>query len=613
MSLEELHPYDAMPTPATNLPTSQIWAVLTQRSKPSQRFWFSFSLVFAAIYGLLALHQAFDGQYVIQDDARQHIFWMQRYLDPELFPGDMIADYFQATAPIGYAAFYRFLASLGLEPAILAKLLPPVLGLVCAGYCFLTSLELLPIPLSGFLASVMLSQTLWASDELSSGTPRAFLYPLTLAFLYYLLRRSHLVCLVLVGLQILFYPQTALIALGLVAVRLIRWREGKMTLSPDWRDYCLLGLGCCLLLSLMAYTRGLSEFGDVVTRAEAMAMPEFQERGRNAFFLPGLRYWLDGYPGRSGILHRRTGIPAMIFVGVLLPLLLNLPAKTELRRQVKPGIHLLTQLLIVSFGLFAIAHLILFELHLPSRYTSHNIRIVLALAAGITWVMLLDYLWRFAQDLYVRLGSRQRSPAVATLSACLTNLLPLGITGALFLSLFFYYPLLLKDFPKAGYKHLDQAQPVYEFFAEQPKDILIASLSGEASNIPAFAARSVLVSREHGLPYHKDYYDEFRQRSQDLITAQYAQDPSVVMRFSQTYDIDFWLLDGNAFDVAYLPGHKWGQQFQPMANDATESLEQGAQPVVQQSIEACSVLQASGWIVLEGACVREFAETQDVP
>lgn len=64
------------------------------------RFWFSLSLTFSAIYSILGLREAFSSEYVVQDDARQHVFWMLRFLDPELFPQDLIANYFQSVAPL---------------------------------------------------------------------------------------------------------------------------------------------------------------------------------------------------------------------------------------------------------------------------------------------------------------------------------------------------------------------------------------------------------------------------------------------------------------------------------------------------------------------------------
>ncbi len=78
-------------------------------------FWFSLSLIIAAIYSGLALREAFSHAYIVQDDARQHVFWMQRFIDGELFPHDLIADYFQSVAPVGYTTLYRIAAAVGIH------------------------------------------------------------------------------------------------------------------------------------------------------------------------------------------------------------------------------------------------------------------------------------------------------------------------------------------------------------------------------------------------------------------------------------------------------------------------------------------------------------------
>jgi hypothetical protein len=43
---------------------------------------------------------------------------------------------------------------------------------------------------------------------------------------------------------------------------------------------------------------------------------------------------------------------------------------------------------------------------------------------------------------------------------------------------------------------------LYRYFASQPKDIMIASLSDEANNLPTFARRPVLTSSECAVPFH---------------------------------------------------------------------------------------------------------------
>src|SRR5262249_44889873 len=93
-------------------------------------FWLALSLVFALLVSSEAMRQAFSSPYVIQDDGRQHVFWMWRFVDPELFRGDLIADYFQSVAPAGYSMLYRGAARLGMDPIYFSKLLPMALGVL---------------------------------------------------------------------------------------------------------------------------------------------------------------------------------------------------------------------------------------------------------------------------------------------------------------------------------------------------------------------------------------------------------------------------------------------------------------------------------------------------
>jgi hypothetical protein len=82
MLIKHLHKFFTVPT--------------ANKSSPQMVFWLSLSLTFAVIYSILALKRAFSGEYVVQDDARQHVFWMRRFLDADLFPNDLIANYFQS-------------------------------------------------------------------------------------------------------------------------------------------------------------------------------------------------------------------------------------------------------------------------------------------------------------------------------------------------------------------------------------------------------------------------------------------------------------------------------------------------------------------------------------
>ena len=71
------------------------------RVRPGARVaWLAAALVFVAFWMSRSLWPALDPN-VVQDDARQHVFWMQRLVDPTLLQDDLFADYFASQAPAG--------------------------------------------------------------------------------------------------------------------------------------------------------------------------------------------------------------------------------------------------------------------------------------------------------------------------------------------------------------------------------------------------------------------------------------------------------------------------------------------------------------------------------
>jgi hypothetical protein len=558
-------------------------------------------MTFAATFGWMALQQSFGHEYGVQDDARQHVFWMLRFRDPELFPNDWIADYFQSVAPWGYTSLYRGMAMLGLDPFLLNKLLPPVLGLITTAYCFGVCLQLLPIPMAGFMASLLLNQSLLLADDLSSGTPRAFIYPLFLAFLYYLLRGSPILCGITVCLLGLFYPQMMLVACGVLILRLFSWRDGRLRLVRDRDKYLLSGIGLAIgLVTMLVYVlKSASDFGPVIQPALARQMSEFWGQGRGSFFSHNpFDYWLLG--DRSGMLPRLNRLlkPPFVLTALALPYLLRKPEWFPMAQKVTENVQVLVQMLLASLGLFVLAHLLLFKLHHPSRYTQHSVRIVLALAGGIALTILLDQLLQWTLR-HTAIRKKLIGWGTATLVSFLLAIYPMTHVLEEWSPIWQVF-VPLKVLP--GFV-VGRAPTLYQFFAQQPKDSLIASLSRESDNLPSFAHRSILVSKEYGLPYHLGYYTEFQKRAQALIRAHYSPDLAEVRRFTEEYGIDFWLVDRTAFTPKVVKSYRWLRQFQPATADAIANLEQGKIPVVQQAIDRCSVFNLDPLAVLPAACV----------
>lgn len=569
MLLTRLHKFIATPTART--------------SRSQLIFWFGLSLTFSTSYSWLGLRKAFSSEYVVQDDARQHVFWMARFLDPQLFPNDLIADYFQSVAPAGYTGVYKLAAAAGIHPLLFNKLLPLVLGLIITAYCFGLCLEIFPIPAAGFIATLTFNQNMSFKDDVISGTPRAFAYPLLLAFLYYLVRGKLFPTLAAIALLGLFYPQLTLLCSVILLLRLFTLKNWQLRLSKQKSNYlfCIAGLGIAFLV-LLPFALSTSEFGPAITVAEAKVLPEFWPKGRSNFFDENLwDFFLFG--GRSGLLPKTLFTPVTLCIGLLLPVLLAKRDRFPLANKLTSGIQLLPQLIIASIVLFCAAHLLLFKLHLPSRYTGHSFRVVIALATAIALMLILDFILSRAQSKSI---PRQ-------LTAWITvAIISIGLLG---------YPSFVKRFPKASYK-IGKVPELYEFLQQQPKDTLVASVAEDVNNLPSFSQRSILVGREYAIPYHLGYYSQFRQRMQDLVRAQYSPELSNIKNFIEKYNVTLILLEPGALTPNYIIEQRWIRELSA-AKEALENMTDGNTPALASVINSCQVFETQGFVVIDTECI----------
>ncbi|HLO48385.1 MAG TPA: hypothetical protein VK211_08200 [Kamptonema sp.] len=579
-------------------------APLDKTSRSRVIFWLSLSLTFAALYGLMGLKEAFDSEYVVQDDARQHVFWMMRFVDPGLFPNDLIADYFQSVAPAGYKIVYKIATILGINALLFHKILPMFLGLISTYYCFSIGIEMLPVPMTGFIAALLLNQSIWMTDDLASGTPRAFLYPIFLGFLYYLLRLSLLPCLVTIALLGLFYPQYVFIASGILIIRLVHWRNGSLRLSPDRKDYLFSGAGLGVaFLVLLPFALHSSKFGPIITVAQAKELPEFVLGGRVAFFKNNLKQlWFTGKG--SGMFSKSLFTPVTHCIGLSFPLLLIFSSSFPLLKQIKSSIWLLLHILIAALTMFFLSHAMLFYLHIPNRYTSYTFRIIIVFLTAISLTLIIDALchWALGTESKVVRQDASSLSAIVKGSSSIKNRIALGIIGIIAI-LVLLYPCFVASFPRVGYK-TGRMPALYEFFQQQPKDILVASLSEEANFLPTFSLRSILIGREYGIPYHIGYYRQYRQRTIELIGAQYSPDIAVVKNLINKYGIDFWMLEKNALTLDYVERYDWLKNFDSIP-EVVANIKQGKTPILTQYMERCAVFQNESLVVLKASCIAK--------
>ena len=568
---------------------------LNKKYRRHHYIWLSISILFALYFALVSLHYAFSQDYIIQDDVRIHIVWLQKFIDPELFPDNFLADYFIYFAPWGFKGVYWLGAKIGLEPLILAKLLPGVLGLITAVYVYFLSLEILPKPFCAFLSSLFITQLIWLNDDLISATPRAFIYPLFAAFLYYLAKQQLIPCLLVMFVQGLFYPQVLLVEMTILTLRVLGVKRKKffqLTKGKQPYRWFILGL-IGTAIAFVPFSQRSPEWSRVVTNLEMQQLPEFNLYGRSYFYGVG---WLKFiFAGDSGLCLPK--FPPIVWAGFVFPWLLNKPLTTI--KLITEKINILWQVVIASLLMFATAHLLLLKIHLPSRYTYHSLRLVLAIAYAIVVTTLLEIGIHWLRQKKVFKLSEKITITLITLFAI--NVIVFPMIPHVFINWFQNW-------------RVGETPAVYQYLAEQPKDIIVASLSNDANNIPAFAHRSILVGEEFAFPYHPYYHQQIQQRAKDLITAQYTSEKETLLSFINRYSIDFILLDKTAFTPEYLQDKSWlvYSSWQNTTQKALKKFNNTNSFVLPSLIQSCSVVSTQQSYLLNTKCMINKIRSSEI-
>ncbi len=543
--------------------------------------WFAFAMLYAAGCALLALRQAFASEYMLADDVREHVFWMFRYLDPRLFPHDPMADYFQSLAPSGFASLYWLLARMGLDPLLASKLIPSVLSLIAVGYFFGLAWRFFRSQAAATLTAILFAQTLWLNSDLSSATPRAFFYPLFAAFLYYHVRKSTAGVLIVIVLEAIFFPPAALLSLGVLVWSCLRWQRGPRLVETPRVYLVAVAAFALTLLCLWPYLHSVGAYGPLVTYAEARGMPEFGPEGRVPVFLSSWwGYWVGGNAG----IHNLPTRPPWFLLALLWPLLRWWPERFPFLRAVPAGARPVPQVIGAALLLFSFAHLLLFRLYLPNRYTQATTRVLLTLLAGGVILALID-------ALFLRLEQQPNGH-----SPLLEKTAFAGISLSVVILL--AYPVLLPAFPTNSYVK-GTAPELYRFFARQPATIRVASVSDEADNLPTFSRRSIIAGAECAVPFHPAYYRPLRARALQIARSQYSGDPTVLEQCIRDQQIDFWLLDRAAFTPKYPRKSRLLRQLRLAAPAEDLGVVHGKTPLLKEPPPRSIAYQDARYIVID--------------
>lgn len=545
----------------------------------SPQFWFGLSLLIPIYFGIVAFGFYLNHPYLVQDDARHHVVWLQKFADDRLFTRDFIADYFYTVAPAGYKFFYWTIAQMGVGAISAAKIVPSVLAFIATIAIFKISIKIFDRPEAAFLSVLIFNENVWMNDDLISATPRAFLYPIFAFFIYFLMERSRLGCALTIALLGLFFPQFLFVALAMLTVRLfeINRKPPYLSLSKNKENYRLWISGFSIAaIAILIFASQLAPLGEAIGARQMEIMPEFGPHGRVEYFGVNPFYFI--FDGNSGL--NLPLYPFPILSGLALPVLLKY--RVSETRSITPKVKILFDLLAAALGLFFLAHIFLFKLYFPSRYTYHSFIFILAIASGIVLYITWNYLHSKREILYFSLK-------ILLVTALILPFLPIA-------------PFIFQGWVVGEHPGL------YQFFAAQPPDSLTASLADEADNLPAFSRRSVLVGREFAIPHHVEYYREIERRIVDLVRSQYSSDPDEIVNFIGRYQIQFWLLESHFDRADYLSEKNWlvNSSFNDIVFETVEKLERNPPLAILTFWERCAVFSDSQFTVLDATCLLEL-------
>ena len=516
-------------------------------------------------------------------DLDQHVWWTYRFRDPELYPDDYIADFMARPffAPPGYRWLYRIFAPI-VDPQHFADALPMVLLGIAGVVAFAIGRHAAAgRPSGGLIAVALATVGHLLRERAKAGLPRAFGLPILMLGTWGLMSGRKGVTGAALVLGALFYPPSV-INLGIVTVIVLGqeiWKRRRLEAS-DLRVLLPGVLAAGILLSSYAQ-KPPADIGPKITKAEALAMQEFHEFGRSRFF--------ERDAATFYFTSSRAGL------GLSLERILALGAGLLVATRLLPGaipkiawLHLAT-----AGGVFALAHAVLFALHLPNRYSEGPIAVFMMLAVSGIVPRLGEWVGG-KSGAGGAVGRWLGRPSVAWSLAGIVALAVAVESGL----------KVQRQLAKPVDRDLEA---VYAELRRLPKDVLVAAHPFDASDVPLRTRRSVLVSMEVSLPYYLGYYAKIAERTRETLAAGLATDWTEIDRLHDRYGVDLFLVN----DVRFTEGgHRYYMPFS-IANEALWEARRGREFVLLHPPADRIVFRAGPYALVRVGPPREFERARD--
>lgn len=499
---------------------------MTARYKPSFGVlpWFAIACLSAVVFGIAHRH-AFLSAYVINDDVRQQIFWMARWLDPRLYPQDLLSTYANVYVPPGVKALYYLAAKgFGCDPILFSKLLSGLLFVVLAVALCGIGLAL-EGPTLGLACAAMVWLMPFFLKNISGGLSRSFAAPMLALFVWAWIRRRGVAMGLVLLLEALCIPYMALLCAGCscleATVSWARRRQGP-AFPAKWWHIAVLALAGWLVWR-MNHAVTVAGFGPLVT-GSALLDPVFSAAGRLELFpLPNPFFDLVYWPFESIGLFLDIGLfTGIASLAVLLPFLIR-GARRAPWKALAPSLRPLAFLLAGSLLLYTAARIVALALFVPDRYISYSLNLLYALGLAVC------LRWALAPAVCSR-----RRAAVLLGIAALVGVWRLSDAG-------------LYDYSKDA--------PLYHAVAQLPYNALIAGNPEVLDTVLTFGRRNVLASFELAHPWSRGYWQRYRYRLAAQANAYYAKDIAQVIAMVRRWGVTHIVVRESDFTPEAMARH----------------------------------------------------------
>ncbi len=495
-------------------------------------------LLLSSVIFVVAHYRGLTSPFVINDDVQQQIYWMQQWLDKDLYPDSRLLDYSRQYVPWGVQGIY-WLASRFMDPMNVTKVLAGLL-FVLAAVAFHGIGRVLRDRLTAWAMVACFWLMPFFLFRISGGLARGFAVPLLALLLFFWLSgRGWSMGLVLLCMA-LTIPY--IFVLSLTAVVIGRIKDGIFN-TAKWRTpfpqragHYFLGAAGIIILLWWRQDYMASGFGPLATWQDMIGNPEFGADGRYPMLpVPGLFWefiirswqWIGPYREADSVWAGIMGslvVVAFAFWG----------ARGFEWKMLKDKWQPFFYVAVSSFIFYALARIFLLKLFVPSRYVMYTVSVLYCVLLGLCFRGLL--------------GS-QLKPLVAGLL----------LTGVVGLSMVRLYGVGLYDYSTNA--------SLYSALKETPKTSLIAGHPYLLDQAQTFGRRNVFASFELAHPWSMGFWQKMRPRIKALFNAYYAEDPDTVKMFCRKNRIDFFVVDSRHFTRGFVENRPFFAPFDGMIQE----------------------------------------------